>query len=59
MKTEVLLESDLAVITGGKICSVFDIFCLIGEGITTEGRTPTPPVCSVPSAWNPAPPIRC
>lgn len=59
MKHTELTMKDLEVITGGKICSAFDIFCVIGETLVSGGGPVKPPVCSYPSAWNPAPAVRC
>lgn len=60
MKHTELTMKDLEVITGGKTCSVFDIFCVIGETLASGGGGPVkPPICSYPSASNPAPAVRC
>ncbi len=60
MRQVELQSAELETIVGGKVCSVFDIFCVIGEGIKSGSKgSVKPPTCSYPSAWNPAPVIRC
>lgn len=50
--------NELLEVNGGNVCSILDVWCLLGEGLKGRGGS-TPPTCEYATAWNPAPPIRC
>lgn len=65
LKTEfpIIEDYELEAISGGMVCSVFDVACqardalrILAHSVSIEKR---PAACIPKSAWNPAPPVPC
>ncbi|EGP66068.1 hypothetical protein HMPREF9182_1203 [Streptococcus sp. oral taxon 056 str. F0418] len=59
-----LKEEELASVTGGTYCSIFDVGCwswgVFKSVIGTFGPSaPHPEACIPKSSWNPVPPVPC
>lgn len=56
-------EEQLELISGGRVCSIFDIRCLMQDGLRILADSVSfetrPPACVPKSAWNPVPPVPC